>query len=157
MGERNRGKRSSFSASVTIALLALSATAIASEPLNNNFPRGANGIANGDMQVLGGYGSNQLTGGISSSTDTDYIFLGCSSHSIISSVVLSGLTADLDLYIYDVNGSSITSSRLGGTSTEWITGLDSGPSAYTSALVAQIVGYNFATSNYTLTVNCSSI
>jgi hypothetical protein len=150
----SRGKKG-FSAIASLAIIAVSATALASEPINNTIPK-VNNLPNGDMQVLGGFGSNQVNGAITAS-DTDFIFLGCSSHSVIDSVVLSNLTADLDLYIFDISGPQVASSAAGGSTTEFITGLGNPSGPYTSALIAKVVGFSGATSNYKLTVNCLGI
>jgi hypothetical protein len=135
----------------SVAIVAASATAIAGEPVNNNYPK-VNNLPNGDMQILGGYGGNAVTGSISTSTDKDYIFLGCATNTVIGAVTLSGLSADLDIFVYDFAAGQVGSSAAGGSSDEYI--LDLNLSVNTSALVVEIRGWNSATSNYTLNLSC---
>ena len=87
---------------------------------------------------------------IDSSTDVDYFKFTTSSAGTIT-VSLTGLTANLDVKLYDSSQSLLNSSANSGTSSEEIIY----PASNSGTFYVKVYGYNSATSNYTLTVDFS--
>jgi hypothetical protein len=142
---------------VALGLLTVlpSLPALASEPTNNSFPV-TNGLVKGDMEVLVvGSGNSGSAAGltINSSTDVDYILMSCGqSGRKVSRVQLLPFSADLDLFVYNANNAFLGSSTKGGVQGEAVN-----VSGTYGTVVAKVVGWAGATSNYTTIVECTNI
>lgn len=121
----------------------------------NDFVNGASVGDAGDAAntaaslALNSSGQGSVSGAVGYSADSDDYFRLVAPWSANATITLSGLSADLDLRLYDSAGAQLGSSAAGGTSSDSITyALTSGTTYF-----VRVDPYTSASSNYALSVS----
>lgn len=152
MKMRKTLSRIAIGSALAISLLAVNQRAEAIEPTNNTPPFGNFGgsaeIYQSNLPNTSGWGGSgiNITKG-----DVDYLVMSCSGLRPVRNVAITidSASVDLDIRVYDMNGSYLGGSYGTGT-TELVQVLSYGK----QAVVMQVYGYNNAYGAYSADVYC---
>jgi hypothetical protein len=151
---RNTLNRIAVASALTLSVLAANQRAEASEPDNNTPPVGR---FSGNVEVYQNNEANTSGWGGSAISitkgDTDYVVLSCAGLRPVKHVgiTLENASADLDIRVYDMNGTYLGGS-FGTGSTELVTVQSYGK----QAVIMQVYGYNNAYGSYSADVYCQN-